>query len=254
MKVEGQCVSPVYERQVDFMTIQTPIFSRARCLVALFAFQVCLLFHPVAASAQDVGTYAHVEALALNLRTAPDAGSQVLLALPRGTTVSILDRRNGWARVFVQGVGSGGAQGWVAARFLGSGGAVTGQRRHRAHDGYEGGARRYGPLRVDMLDFDCRPPLFGNSGIRKCIASVRVRLPLDEFAPGRSDHVPVACRGAISYRTATEPYSKRLIEDERTSIAHNDQLGQSVRIHFPVRSERAKIESADLEAFTCWRD
>tara|TARA_R100001086_G_scaffold247505_1_gene181929 strand:- start:202 stop:441 length:240 start_codon:yes stop_codon:yes gene_type:complete len=79
-------------------------------------------------------------------------------------------------------------------------------------------------------------------------------LPFDEFAPERSDHVPVACRGAISYRTATEPYSKRLIEDERTSIAYNDRLGQSVRIHFLMRSERAKIVSADLEAFTCWRD
>lgn len=236
------------------MTIQTPIFSRARCIVALLTLQLYLLFHPVVALAQNVGTYAHVEAHALNLRAAPDTGSRVLLALPRGTTVSILDRRNGWAHVFVQEVVAGNAQGWVAARFLVSGGAVAGQRRHRGHGGYEGGSRRHGPLRVDMLDFDCRPPLFGNSGIRKCVASVRVRLPLSEVAQERSDHVPVACRGAISYRTATEPYSKRLVQDEPTSIAHNDRLGQSVRIHFPVRSERAKIVSADLEAFTCWRD
>ncbi len=237
-------------------------FITGRAFFALLALLTCLSFGAGVASAQEVGSYAHVQADALNLRTAPDTRSSVLRALPYGTSVSILDRRDGWARVFVQGADGHAADGWVAARFLGQG-ARTGTERkrpifrghHRTRPEHQNQTHRPGaPLRVSKLDFDCRPALFGNSGIRKCVASVRVRLSQQEFDPNRSDHVFIACRGAISYRTDKGHGSQRLLAFERHSIAHNDRLGQSVHVNFPVQSERDKIVSAHLVSFSCVRD
>lgn len=96
--------------------------------------------------------------------------------------------------------------------------------------------------------------MFGNSGIKKCVASVRVQLSQQEFDPDRSDHVSIACRGVVSYRTDEGRGSQRLIAFERHSIARNDRLGQSVRVSFPVRLERATIVSARLVTFSCERD
>lgn len=232
-----------------------------RALFALLAILTCLTFGGGAASAQEVGGYAHVQAGALNLRTAPDAGSSVLRALPYGTSVSILDRRGGWAKVFVQGAEGNATEGWVATRFLGQGARVGTERRrpifqdsHGTRPGQHQLHRPVAPLRVSNLDFDCRPPLFGNSGIRNCVASVRVQLSQQEFDANRSDHVFIACRGSISYRTDRGRGSQRLIALERHSIARNDRLGQSVRVSFPVRSERDKIVSARLVSFSCERD
>ena len=59
----------------------TEKFTPARPLVALLA--IGLTFSSVAASAQEVGSYASVDARALNLRTAPDAGSAVIRALKK---------------------------------------------------------------------------------------------------------------------------------------------------------------------------
>jgi len=237
-------------------------FTTARALFALIAILTRLTFGGGVASAQEVGSYAHVQAGALNLRTAPDTGSSVLRALPYGTSVSILDRRGGWAKVFVQGAEGNAGEGWVAARFLGQDTRAGTERRRPIFRGGHGTRpgephqphRPVAPLRVSKLDFDCRPALFGNSGIRKCVASVRVELSQQEFDANRSDHVFIACRGAISYRTDEGRGSQRLLAFVRHSIARNDRLGQSVRVSFPVRSERDKIVSAHLVAFSCERD
>ncbi|WP_458791237.1 SH3 domain-containing protein [Yoonia sp. MH D7] len=226
---------------------------------ALFALLALLTFGGGAASAQEIGSYSHVQAGALNLRTAPDTGSSVLRALPYGTSVSILDRRGDWAKVFVQGAEGNAAEGWVAARFLGQDVRTGSERSRPIFRGDEAIRPRQphrptAPLRVSNLDFDCRPPLFGNSGIRNCVASVRVQLSQQEFDPDRNDHVFIVCRGTVSYRTDQGRGSQRLIAFERNSIAHNDRLGQSVHVNFPVRSERDKIVSARLVSFSCERD
>lgn len=224
-------------------------------VVALLA--IGLTFSSVAASAQEVGSYASVDARALNLRTAPDAGSSVIRALPFGTSVSILDHEGGWAKIFVQGAGGTAAEGWVATRFLRQSAGIAAERRRPTYDrqGQSRPADRgLAPLRVSKLDFDCRPALFGNSGIRKCLASVRVQLSPQEFDPNRSDHVFIACHGTISYRTNTEHGPQRLAALERHSISRNDRLGQSVRVNFPIQSENEKIVSAHLVSFACGRD
>ncbi|AML51710.1 SH3 domain-containing protein [Falsihalocynthiibacter arcticus] len=148
--------------------------TTASALLALFAIQACLTFGGGAASAQEVGSYAHVQTGALNLRAAPDSRSSVLRALPYGASVSILDRHEGWARVFVQGAEGSAMEGWVAARFLGQGARAGTERRrpifrggHGIRPGHQNQTHKsVAPLRVSKLDFDCRPALFGNSGIK----------------------------------------------------------------------------------------
>lgn len=228
----------------------------AAVLLAVCAFMA----FGVAASAQEIGTYAFVDARALNLRAGPDTGSSVIRTLPRRTVVSILDRKGAWARVFVQGSGGAAAEGWLSTHFLGRSADTIAGLRSR---GYNGHIRRpapsypphgrVGPLRVSKLDFDCRRPVFGNSGIRKCAASVRVQLSPEEFDPNRSDRVLIACRATISYRTENNHNAQRIVAVERRSIARNDRLGQSVRIDFDVRSNRNKIVSAELRALSCAR-
>ncbi len=196
-----------------------------------------------AALAQQIGSYAAVDVRALNLRAAPDPRARVIRTLPRGTVVSILDRRGGWARIFVQD--GGDVEGWLAARFLRrsahGGGAGQGHGHHHA---------RPAPLRVSKLDFDCRAPLFGDSGIRKCVASARVQLAHGAYDPARAGSVPIVCRGQISYRTR-DGASARMFAYDRGSIAYDDRLGQSMRINFDVRAIKAKIDSAHLTAFYC---
>lgn len=235
--------------------------TAARTILGLLAILACLTFNGHEASAQEVGSYAHVDAGALNLRTAPGTGASVIRALPFGTTVSVLDRRGSWVKVFVQGAGGEAAEGWVATRYLGQGTRPAARHNRPAYRGHDTRRRhsrhthrRVAPLRVSQLDFDCRPALFGNSGIRKCVASVRVQLPRQEFDPGRGDRVYIACRGMISYRTDRGRRTKRLRAFERASISRDDRLGQSVRVNFPVRSERDKIISARLASFSCGRD
>lgn len=236
-------------------------FIMVKFLVALFVMLVCLVFDDDAAFAQEIGSQAHVDTRALNLRLAPSVSSSVLRALPFGTPVNILDRSGDWAKVFVQSVDGKVAEGWVAAQFLGQDAErdTTEKRqeynRHatRTNHSYRP-HRQLAPLRVSKLDFDCRPALFGNNGIRKCVASARVQLLEQEFDPDRSDHVFIGCRGEISYRTDTGRGSQRLLALERHSIAHDDRLGQSVRVNFPVSSEQEKIISARLVSFSCRRN
>ncbi len=231
-----------------------------RCFTMLLAVCVWLTFDVVTASAQNVGTYAVVDARVLNLRAAPSTGSPVIGKLRRGTIVSILDRKGVWARVFVQGADGKFAEGWLSTRFLGRSANTIDDLRAPAYDAPR---RRSGrrslhrgttaPLRVSKLDFDCRPALFGNSGIRKCAASVRVQLSAGEYDPGRTDSVLVACRGVISYRTENDRFAQRMFATERRSIARNDRLGQTVMVNFDVRAIRDKIVSAQLRSYTCMR-
>lgn len=232
----------------------------ARRFVAALAVCACLGFG-VTASAQDIGTYAFVDARALNLRAAPDTEASVIRTLPRRTVVSILERKGAWARVFVQGGNGGAAEGWLSTHFLGRPADTIAGLRSRGYNGRDRRSERSypsynraGPLRVSKLDFDCRRPLFGNSGIRKCGASVRVQLSSEEYDPNRSDSILIACRGAISYRTENNLHAQRIVAVERTSIARNDRLGRTVRVDFDVRSNRSKIVSAQLRAFSCARD
>lgn len=229
----------------------------ARHLAVALILQACVAIAGTAASAQEIGTYARTEARSLNLRAGPGTGAAVRGTLPFGTSVSILDRNGTWAKVYVQGATGPASEGWVSTRFL---------SHRRGGRGAHGGDHVYGPahqpaapLRISKLDFDCRSALFGDSGIRKCVASVRVQLPRQDYDPARSDHVPIVCRGAISYRTGShrtgaDRRARRLSAVERKSIARNDRLGQSVRIDFPVRSIREKIVSARLAVFACERD
>lgn len=213
------------------------------------------------ASAQEVGTYAFVDVQALNLRAATGTESSVIRTLPRRTVVSILERKGGWARVFVQGTNGKPAEGWLSTRFLGSNaktiaGLRSGRSGRRIRNPAPSGQfnRRARPLRVSQLDFDCRRPLFGNSGIGKCSASVRVQLSPEEYDPNRTDRVFVACRGEISYQTENNSYTERMVAVERRSISFDDRLGRSVRINFDVRSNKNKIVSAYLQSFSCARD
>lgn len=233
----------------------------ARGLAVLLTVCAGLAAGVVAVSAQDIGTYAVVDAQMLNLRAAPDTRSSVIRTLPRRTVVSILDRKGGWVRVYVQAASGGPAEGWLSARFLGrDADTITGGRAPR----YNAPVRRpktsyapygrAGPLRVSKLDFDCRPPLFGNSGIRNCVASVRVQLSVQDYDPNRADSVSVACRGVITYRTDIDRHPRRIVAVERGSIARNDRLGQSVRVDFDVRSNWNKVISASLKTFSCARD
>lgn len=212
----------------------------------------------VAASAQDVGTYAFVDTRALNLRESPDTGSSVIRTLPRRTVVSILDRKGAWARVFVQDSGGDVAEGWLSTHFLGGPADTIARLRSGGHIRRPGPSYpphgRVGPLRISKIDFDCRRPLFGNSGIQKCAASVRVQLSPEEFDPNRSDSVLIACRSAISYRTENNHNTQRIVAFERRSIARNDRLGRTVRVGFDIHSKRTKIVSAQLQAFSCARD
>lgn len=239
--------------------------SIARGFAGLLAVCAWLALSNIAVSAQDIGTYAFVDAQALNLREAPNTGSPVIRTLPRRTVVSILERKGAWARVFVQGATGKAAEGWLSTHFLGRGADINAghrpsfngpiRRSERVRPSY--GRASYGravPLRVSKLDFDCRPPVFGNSGIRKCVASVRVQLSPQEYDPNRADSVLVACRGAISYSTDNDRYPQRIVAIERKNIARNDRLGQSVRVDFDVRSNRNKVVSAQLQAFSCVRD
>lgn len=235
-------------------------------LQLLIAVCLSMCFSVSAVAAQAVGTYAFVEAQALNLRERPDTRSSVIRTLPQKTVVSILERNGAWARVFVQG--GQPAEGWLSARYLGNSAQNRGefrspghsaQRRRPAHKSrrtqpsypYQGPVA---PLRVSQLDFDCRPALFGNSGIRKCMASARVQLSPQERDPNRSDHVYIACRGVVSYRTDVDNSPQRLVGYERLSISRDDRLGQSARVNFDVRSNKNKIISAHLQSFSCARD
>ncbi|WP_289042650.1 SH3 domain-containing protein [uncultured Aliiroseovarius sp.] len=226
-----------------------PIFA------VMLAIQVCLSFGVTAASAQEVGTYAYVDAQALNMRAGPGTGAAILRTLPAGTSVSILVREGSWAKVFVQGATGQDAEGWVSTRFLSSDAGTANDRR-----GYDEPTRPYpshppaAGLRVSKLDFDCRPALFGDNGIRKCVASARVQLLRQEYDPDRNDLVFVACRGVISYRTTVDRFSHHMAVVERASISRDDRLGQSVRVDFPVRSVGDKVVSARLVAFSCGRD
>ncbi|MGO2007136.1 SH3 domain-containing protein [Vreelandella alkaliphila] len=230
-------------------------------VVVVLAVCASLVFGGLLASAQEVGTYAFVDAQELNLHAAPSTGSSVIRTLPRRTVVSILERKGGWARVFIQGANGEPAEGWLSTHFLGSNATTIAEIRPGQSDGRirrpapsNQPHRWAGPLRVSQLDFDCRRPLFGNSGIRKCAASVRVQLSPEEYDPNRTDRVLVACRGEISYQTENEGYAKRIVAFERRSISLNDRLGRTVRVDFDVRSDRSKIISAQLQAFSCARD
>lgn len=55
-----------------------------------------------------------VTASSLNLRSGPGTTSAVVGSLPRGRAVEVIETRQGWARLRVQGQG----EGWVAARYL----------------------------------------------------------------------------------------------------------------------------------------
>ncbi|TCT41851.1 SH3 domain-containing protein [Martelella mediterranea] len=231
--------------------------SIARGFVAALAVYACLGFG-ITASAQDIGTYAFVDARALNLRASPNTEASVIRTLPRRTVVSILERKGDWARVFVQDSNGGAAEGWLSTQFLGRPADTSAGLRSRLDErsaaGHYPSYNRAGPLRISKLDFDCRRPLFGNSGIRKCGVSVRVQLSPEEYDPNRSDSVLIACRGAISYRTENDRHAQRIVAVERQSIARNDRLGRTVRVNFDVHSNRNKIVSAQLRAFSCARD
>lgn len=226
----------------------------ARCFSLLLAICACLPFGAAATFAQEIGTYAFVDTPALNLRQAPNTGSSVIRTLPRRTVVSILDRKGVWARVFVQGSG-GTAEGWLSTHFLGrsvdANGHIGGPAPSHPSPPSHG---RAGPLRISKLDFDCRRPVFGNSGIGKCAASVRVQLSPEEYDPNRTDSVPIVCRGSISYQTENNSHTERIVAVERRSISRNDRLGRTVRVDFDVRSNRSKIMSAYLRSFSCARD
>lgn len=220
----------------------------------------CLGFG-AAAFAQDIGTYAFVDARALSLREAPDTAAPIISILPRRTLVSILDRKGAWARVFVQGSNGNTDEGWLSTHFLGRPADTITQLRSGRYDRHSRRPQpsyplhgRAGPLRISKLDFDCRRPLLGNSGIRKCTASVRVQLSPEEFDPNRRDSVSIACRGAISYHTDINRHARRIVAVERRSISYNDRLGRTVRVDFDVRSNRNKIVSARLREFSCARD
>lgn len=240
--------------------------SYQKTLQLLIAVCLSMCFTVSAVSAQAVGTYAFVEAQALNLRERPDTRSSVIRTLPQKTVVSILERNGAWARVFVQG--GQPAEGWLSARYLGNIAQSHGEfrshrhnahryppahRSRRAHPSYPSQGP-VAPLRVSQLDFDCRPALFGNSGIRNCMASARVQLSSQERDPNRSDHVYIACRGVVSYRTDVDNSSQRMVGYDRLSISRDDRLGQSARVNFDVRSNKNKIISAHLQSFSCARD
>lgn len=258
--------SATYMRYILARPLNFIVKSYQKILQLLIAVCLTMCFSVSAVSAQAVGTYAFVEAQALNLRERPDTRSSVIRTLPQKTVVSILERNGAWARVFVQG--GQPAEGWLSARYLGNSAQNHGefrspghtahrrrpaQRSRRAHPSYPSQGR-VAPLRVSQLDFDCRPALFGNSGIRKCMASARVQLSPEERDPNRSDHVYIACRGVVSYRTDVDHSSQRLLGYDRLSISRDDRLGQSARVNFDVRSNKNKIISAHLQSFSCARD
>lgn len=233
----------------------------ARRFAVLLAVWAGLAFGGVMAAAQDVGTNAYVNVPALDLREAPETGSFAIRTLPRSTIVSILERKGTWARVFVQGDTAGPLEGWLATRFLGWDAATVAKLTSRGAHGRGHRSMRFRrphdpiePLRVSKIDFDCGAPIFGNSGIRKCGASARVQLLPQEYDPDRSDIVPIACRGAITYQTENNQNAQRIVAIERISISHDDRLGRSARIDFDVRSIRDKIVSAQLLSFFCVRD
>lgn len=255
-----------YKRLALAEPLKLKAISYQKSLQLLIVVCLSMCFNISAVSAQAVGTYAFVEAQALNLRERPDTRSSVIRTLPQRTVVSILERNGAWARVFVQD--GQPAEGWLSARYLGNSAQNHGefrspghnahrrrpaQRSRRAHPSYPT-LSPVAPLRVSQLDFDCRPALFGNSGIRKCMASARVQLSSQERDPNRSDHVYIACRGVVSYRTDVDHSSQRLVGYDRLSISRDDRLGQSARVNFDVRSNRNKIISAHLQSFSCARD
>lgn len=234
--------------------------TAARGLAAVLAAYVSLASGGLLANAQEVGRYAFVDTQALNLRTGPDTGSSIICTIPRRTVVSILERKGVWARVFVQNAGKP-AEGWLSTHFLGRNAESVAGRRHLGSGGHirkpapsHPSRPRAGPLRISKLDFDCGRPLFGNSGIRNCVASVRVQLSREEYDPDRMDRILIVCRGAISYQTENSLHAKRIVAVERRSISRDDRLGRTVRVDFDVRSSTSKIISAQLRAFSCARD
>jgi hypothetical protein len=237
------------------------VSGAARGVSVVLAIFALLAFGDVSASAQDVGTDAYVNMSGLNLREAPDTGASTIRVLPSRTVVSILERRGAWARVFVRNTGAGPVEGWLTTRFLGWDAKTMAELTVRENHGRGYGTRHLPqsydpiePLRVSKIDFDCKAPIFGNSGIKKCGASARVQLMPEEYDPDRSDIVPIACRGAITYQTENNQHTQRIVAVQSISIARNDRLGQSAKLDFDVRSIRDKINSAQLLRFSCVRD
>jgi uncharacterized protein YgiM (DUF1202 family) len=65
------------------------------------------------AAALPTGDRRWITARALNLRTGPGVGSELIASLPFGTAVEVLETSGTWAHVT-----SGGVSGWLSANFL----------------------------------------------------------------------------------------------------------------------------------------
>lgn len=67
---------------------------------------------PAASASVPLNTPRFVNVASLNVRHAPDTNADLIMALPRGTQLHVLDRKNGWLLIDINPT----LEGWVSER------------------------------------------------------------------------------------------------------------------------------------------
>lgn len=163
----------------------------------LFLAAALMLSTAVAAPAfaQDVSG-ARVIATRLNLRAQPDAGSEVLVTLPRNTVLVTLQQEGPWYQVSVL---DGGRIGWVHGNHIEF--VAMPDPDDAARAPRSGGWARQ-PMSVDVISFDCQKKIMGD-GYQGCSVQIAVAIDVpssyDDFS---DDSVDIECESTVSYKTA----------------------------------------------------